>query len=94
MRYPCEESTVDIEHGNMRIRLWINNPNCATPMIDILRRVHDAVIETHDVSDFVAVCERLARVVDEVNAVQVMYKIEPLVTVGHMIYTVPFVEAT
>lgn len=91
-RYPCEESTVDIEYGDMRIRLWIDNPNNGRLIADILAQVRRVVHDTATTNNYVLLCEEFARRVEHVNAAQVIMRTDPLIHVGHMIYTVPFSE--
>jgi len=100
-RYPCEETTVDVRYGNVRIRLWLDNPNGAHD--DGSMAMHAARIVARHIAQMEKdsalfkckeFCELLAQ--DEELAVPLaaVQVIEPRggFDFGHMIYTKPFNE--
>lgn len=91
-RYPCEETTLDIPHGRLVIRLWVTNHFAERQLDEMMGEIDRAILAlTGD--DVVLAAESIARAgIVGLAAVQVT---RPLVAhsgerLGHMIYTEPF----
>lgn len=86
-RYPCEETTLDMWAGPLRVRLWVSNHWAGRPGTEVLEQAQGALM-TMPRAGPVEACEWLARfgAIEGLAAVQVI-DAEGL---GHMIYTEPF----
>ena len=91
MKYPCIESTLDIECGNAAafIRLWINKteiPTDFTEETNILNNIDNWIKEKNrDLKEILEYCAAIPNV----NAVQVKWR-TPGIETGVVVYTVNF----
>jgi hypothetical protein len=94
-RYPCEETTLELDLGEIRVRLWITNHGGARAvlgaLLDFIKAAPPPAIGKGNPFE---VCRGLAESyatsgMPGLAAVQVTKEV-PEGRVGHMIYTEPF----
>lgn len=93
-KYPCIESTVDFDYGDIRIRLWINEDDLIPS--DMTANIHNikAFLFEVGVKDRIEIINYIAKEIPNVNAVQVMdrYLNDQDIRFGTVAYTVDFSE--
>lgn len=93
-KYPCVETTIEFTNGNMKVRLWIDNPDSLEPEVlykEFKNMFHDVIKEMRGKSNsMVSTAEAFAELIPGLNAVQFLSVGDSQMHIGHMIYTVPF----
>lgn len=91
MQYHCVESTADFELGpGVTMRLWVNegvsvpdsSPTWLEDLVYVIREAYTRISHPDRILEFAAT-------LSGINAVQVLVR-EEGVTIGRVIYTVPF----
>ncbi len=90
-KFPCIESTIDMQIGELGVRLWIDQGELAYPedtkVAEKVRGIADNISENNlSIADFIDI---LVQAIDNLNAVQVTHIIDG-VKYGTMVYTVEF----
>lgn len=93
-KYPCIESTVDLNYGDITIRMWIDEDDLIpTDISSFLKNIKSFLYET-GTKDRVEIINFIAKEIPRINAVQVLdhYFDNDEIRLGTVAYMVNFGE--